>query len=315
MNNNNLTILVMALVLVSVVMISKYRVSGLIALTAAMSFILAAPVYAGDWKTGYIPEAGKDTTGIIITNTSYDKDCFIRIHAYVQKGLIPQDKKSNPEGKEANCRLHVTMKDWKENLIWEGDINTGSHGKKLRLGPDHLMYKIYLRHDYSIHCWDVGHNCPIYWGIETMRNASFDISAGYSGAGKTRTSSSSKDNEVVYNNHRYVRVDKDMNFRDAYYAAKEAGGHLVTVTSKRECRIVEELVKKGRCDAYWVGGGTINGQLTWITRENPSYTDTVSLDGSGDCLQMIRSSLIIDDTPFDGAGGAMRTHGYVIEFE
>lgn len=172
---NNYTIMIMTILVLALFAVfdRKRHASRLVALALIFTFSLAVPARAGDWRTGYVPSGGGDTSAIVVFNNT-NKNAYIRLHAYVQKGLIPRSAESNPEGKEGNCTLHVTMKDENDNFIWEGDVNTGSgarRGIKLKLGPDHRVYKIYLRHEYSIHCWE--HKCPIYWGVETLSNASF----------------------------------------------------------------------------------------------------------------------------------------------
>lgn len=135
----------------------------LVAMTIALTF--AIPVSAASWRTGCIPSNHSNTSAISVFLTNTNKDAKIKIHGYGNLGWPTTDK-------ERNVKLYVTMKTWDNRWIWGGTISTGSNGKTMTLGNDHSWYKIYLRHDYSIHCWDFGHCCPKYYGIECIKNCS-----------------------------------------------------------------------------------------------------------------------------------------------
>lgn len=127
--------------------------------------IMVLPASAASWRTGCIPSNNGNTSAIPVLLTDTNKDAKIKIHGYGNTGWPTQDK-------ERNVKLYVTMKTWDNRWIWGGSISTGSKGKTMTLGNDHSWYNIYLRHDYSIHCWDVGHCCPKYYGIECIKNCS-----------------------------------------------------------------------------------------------------------------------------------------------
>lgn len=125
----------------------------------------AAPASAATWRTGNIPSNNTNTSSINVFLTDTSKDAKIKIHGYGDLGWPTKNK-------ERNVKLYVTMKTWNNKWIWGGSIWTGSWGKTMTLGNDHDWYKIYLKHEYSIHCWDVGHCCPDYYGIECTKNCS-----------------------------------------------------------------------------------------------------------------------------------------------
>ena len=135
-----------------------------LALILALTFVsLSINVSAASWRTGNVPDESKNTSAITVSLTNKNKKGYIKLHGYV-KGII--------KTKEKNCKFHVTMRDNKGKWLWEGDVTTGSKGVKLKLGKDHSVYKIYLKHIRNVHCLDVGHNCPTYWGIECKTNCS-----------------------------------------------------------------------------------------------------------------------------------------------
>ena len=150
----------------------KWR-SNIIAflMIALLVFGISIPVVAASWRTGCFPSNGKNTSAITVSLTNKNKDAYIKIHTYTAKNRA-EALKSNPATKERSCSVHVTMRDNNGKWIWEGDISSGSWGKKMKLGKDHKVYKLYLRHNKTVHCWDVGHYCPLYWGIECVSNCS-----------------------------------------------------------------------------------------------------------------------------------------------
>ena len=137
----------------------------------ACVFELALPASAASWRTGNVPTNSRNTGAITVTLTNKNKDAYIKIHTYAAKNRF-EGLKANPQVKERNCTLDVTMRDTNGKWIWENRINTGSGGKKMKLGKDHAVYKLYLKHTYSVRCWDVGHYCPVYWGVECVSNCS-----------------------------------------------------------------------------------------------------------------------------------------------
>ncbi len=142
------------------------KMKRLLAVALAVVSLISAfaiPVSAASWRTGCVPSNNKDTSAISVFLTNTSKDAKIKIHGYGTTDWSAQNK-------ERNVKLYVTMKTWDNRWIWGGSIWTGSNGKTMTLGNGQSWYKIYLRHDYSIHCWDFGHCCPKYYGIECIKN-------------------------------------------------------------------------------------------------------------------------------------------------
>ena len=121
----------------------------------------ACPVFADSWRTGNVVR-GRDSgyTTIWLNNTG--KDAKIKIHSYTTF--------LSNEGKEASTTFHITMRDINGNWVWEGDIETGSSGKTLKLGCDHSAYKICIRqNELNVHQWG-WLTYADYWGIECVSN-------------------------------------------------------------------------------------------------------------------------------------------------
>lgn len=134
----------------------------MMAVTAMASTGLTAS--AATWRTGRF-NGNKDTSAITVRLSNTRKKATVKIHAY---GTIGWPTKH----KERDCKLYVTMRNTRGGWIWGGNINTGSWGKTMNLGCDNSVYRIYLKHPYSIHCWDFGHCCPDEWAVQCTSNCS-----------------------------------------------------------------------------------------------------------------------------------------------
>ena len=148
--------------------IRKTIIAIVLMVVLTLSFSIVA--FAATWRTGNVPGGGRNTGAITVTLSNKKKNAYIKMHAYAYKNRFSAI--TDKAVKERNCTLSVTMRDKNNKWIWENSINTGFSGKKMKLGKDHALYKIYLRHPQNVHCWDVGHYCPIYWGVECVSNCS-----------------------------------------------------------------------------------------------------------------------------------------------
>ena len=94
----------------------------------------------------------------------------------------------------------------------------------------------------------------------------------------------------IYNGHTYILYDKPFaRWSTAKTYCDSLGVYLVTITSEEEQNIVEELMKSGSKDVYWIGSTDqyIEGQWTWVTAEEFTYSNWNSfepndLDGTQD---------------------------------
>lgn len=149
----------------------KFRnIAIAVVLLVVLTLSFSAVVFAATWRTGNVPENGSNTSAIVVTLQNKKKDAYIKIHTYADKNRFSW--LTDKAVKERNCSLSVTMRDKNNKWVWENSINTGSGGKKMKLGCDHSVYRIYLRHRTNVHCYDWGHYCPRYWGVECVSNCS-----------------------------------------------------------------------------------------------------------------------------------------------
>lgn len=77
-------------------------------------------------------------------------------------------------------------------------------------------------------------------------------------------------NVTISNGHAYQCVDGGLNWNDAKIACESVGGHLATVTSKRENDILTSLLSTGKRNAYWLGAQK-NNVFEWVTGEKFAY--------------------------------------------
>ena len=83
------------------------------------------------------------------------------------------------------------------------------------------------------------------------------------------------DNTATYNGHKYQLFDESMTWSEAKAKCESLGGHLVTVTGAKETEIINELIKQGKKNYYWIGlKRDSSGNFSkWITGESASYTN------------------------------------------
>lgn len=84
---------------------------------------------ANKWKTGNF-DSGYTAKGYTtVTLNKNAGDAYIKIYSY------------DDWGKKTSGQMHVVLRDYKGNYIWEGDISSGD---KLRLGDDNSEYRVYI---------------------------------------------------------------------------------------------------------------------------------------------------------------------------
>lgn len=76
-----------------------------------------------------------------------------------------------------------------------------------------------------------------------------------------------------YNGHSYKVFHENKTWSEAKAACEKMGGHLVTITSKKENEFVNSLKGLSRRTNYWLGGQEVSGKWTWITGEKWSFTN------------------------------------------
>lgn len=74
--------------------------------------------------------------------------------------------------------------------------------------------------------------------------------------------------------HKYTLFDASATWEEANEYCQAQGGHLMTVTSSEEQEVLENLLKKGEKNNYWLGG-QLSDDLNWkwITDEKFSYSN------------------------------------------
>lgn len=92
---------------------------------------------------------------------------------------------------------------------------------------------------------------------------------------------------VTYNNHIYALYDYTSSWTFAKDLCTSLGGHLATITSSQEERLIEDLIGLGSKDSYWLGATDLDRNekdFQWITGERFSYTNwyTNQPSASGD---------------------------------
>ncbi len=86
--------------------------------------------------------------------------------------------------------------------------------------------------------------------------------------------------EAEWKGHHYQVFLENLTWTEAKKACEEMGGHLVTITSAEEQKVVEDLCKQDKAEynkscfreMYYIGGTVKNGKVSWITGETSSYS-------------------------------------------
>ena len=79
---------------------------------------------------------------------------------------------------------------------------------------------------------------------------------------------------VTYNGHSYAVLAGygAPTFYQAYEDCKNAGGHLVTISSAREEKVVRNLAKNGGANWYWIGLAKTGNTWSWVDGSKVKYT-------------------------------------------
>ena len=113
-----------------------------------------------------------------------------------------------------------------------------------------------------------------------------------------------------FTGHHYKLFDKSMTWAEAKAYCEKLGGHLVTITSAEEQTFVEEYVKKGSRNFYWMGAkrNSYNRFSTWITGETISYTHYDTQNGEPNNFRGKENVLVIYrlPNPNGGSSGALK---------
>ena len=85
----------------------------------------------------------------------------------------------------------------------------------------------------------------------------------------TTAEASVLDNSKQYNGHYYKYFDNSMSWPNAKIYCERIGGHLVTIGSAEEQRIVEAVISPGRKHLYWIGARRNGNYFVWIDTNKP----------------------------------------------
>ncbi len=79
---------------------------------------------------------------------------------------------------------------------------------------------------------------------------------------------------IEYNGNIYYLFDELLSWYTAYNVCQNMGGHLATITSEEEQRVISELCSDSFYTAYWLGAtdDSSEGVWKWVTGENFSYS-------------------------------------------
>lgn len=130
--------------------------------------------------------------------------------------------------------------------------------------------------------------------------------------------------EAAYEGHIYQLFDDKMTWQEAKKACEDMGGHLVTITSQEEQKIVQSLLPLATTSSgYFIGGYTENGQSKWVTGEPFSYSHWIDGQPDGwDGTEAETAYVMCSDAYgkacvgwWNDIAGTTSGYGYICEFE
>lgn len=129
--------------------------------------------------------------------------------------------------------------------------------------------------------------------------------------------------------HRYRLYDtSEMEYpgispQDAINSCRDKGGHLMTITSQFEYKLLKEILAAGKSGFYRLGGTGDRDYWTWITGESTDYLNTIQSDNydpesHGQYFEVFNHNLVycagheykLEDRP-----AVLQPSGYICEWE
>ncbi|MGN0163068.1 MAG: lectin-like protein [Candidatus Ornithomonoglobus sp.] len=76
-----------------------------------------------------------------------------------------------------------------------------------------------------------------------------------------------------FNGNSYAVINKKLNWKDAKEYCEQLGGHLVTITSAEEDKMMYQLTKESGNKGMLLGASDLSGEWEWVTGEKWDYTN------------------------------------------
>ncbi|MBQ4110139.1 MAG: hypothetical protein IJC74_04580 [Clostridia bacterium] len=109
------------------------------------------------------------------------------------------------------------------------------------------------------------------------------------------------------NGHTYQLFDESMTWEEAKAYCESIGGHLTTVTSGEEQKVIENLLENGTKNQYWLGLSRLSGKMEWVTDESLSYANWDNGEPNGKQKTNAKELYIhIYNKPNPAVGGSKR---------
>ncbi len=181
------------------------------------------------------------------------------------------------EGYTVQCTVEDNSKMDKVVFVtWTPDINGEDDRKEdvvtsgLSASGTNLSYRVNISDHYS----RTGRYATQIYAYDASGNEAHVLTNAVIGTNVLKPMAT-----IVANGHQYELYDDHFQY---WTAAKtycdSIGGHLVTITSKEEQEMVNTLLQKGGCSAYWSGktDESSEGSWSWVTGEQMNYTNWAS---------------------------------------
>lgn len=126
---------------------------------------------------------------------------------------------------------------------------------------------------------------------------------------------------LTYEGHTYARYDLELTWDEAKAYCEAAGGHLATVTSKRESAVLKKLLENAPFGSYWLGATDVEweGSWKWVTGEDFLWTNWNGSEPNNDIYNDLGAENYLEtgssySYQWNDACGA-NTSGFILETE
>lgn len=172
---------------------------------------------------------------VSITQTGYTVSCDISDNINVARVTFPA----------------WTSRGGQDDIVWhEGTISGNKAFCHINISDHNNEIGVYSTHVYAYD--SVGNSTSTAVSNTYVGTDSFNVSA-----------------EKTVGDKKYILFDEQMKWENAKVYCEQLGGYLATITSEKEAEIIDELVKNGMLNRYYLGGTDREneGNWQWVTGE------------------------------------------------
>lgn len=231
-----------------------------------------------------------------ISDSLYSMLTYMDTYGFEAQVILPQEQLNTLEVIEGQLAYHIPL-----------IVSTAE--------KDTLAIEIRLSDDIWSEAFDIDNMATDYW---VLLSSVFPYESENAVNEIDEYAAETTPDIVSLENHFYlvINIAEPNGYYYRWDEAKEyceqMGGHLATITSEEEQRIIQECLENaGEYKQYWIGG-IKDENWEWITGENVEYSnwDSGQPSGNGGCLEIYNTGFWDDTNNED-----YNVKGYICEWE